>query len=73
MFSELLVYFDCGNTEFGLSETELHQQIAGPSEGQYDADALNSAFGDPEHFGDGLSQPHENIVSVRTGLRVVGI
>jgi hypothetical protein len=64
---------DCGNTEFGLSETELPQLIAGPSKGQNDADACRFAFGDPEHFIDGLSEPHEIMVCVRTGFRVEGI
>ena len=45
------------NTEVALSETELHHLIAGRLEGVYHSDACRLAFGDREHFGDGLSQP----------------
>ena len=67
------VCFDCGNTEFALSETELHQLIARPLEGVYDADAHRPAFRDREHIGDGLSQHPKNFLGFRARFRVEGI
>jgi hypothetical protein len=68
-----LVCFDCGNTEFALSETELHELIARPLEGVYGADAYRPVFHDREHFGDGLTQHPQNVVGFRTRFRVEGI
>jgi hypothetical protein len=56
------VCFDCGNTDFGLSETELGQLVARRSEGVYDADARRAAFRDRGRFGDGLNQHYENVL-----------
>jgi hypothetical protein len=73
VFPELLVCFDCGNTELALSETKLHQLIAWPLEGEYDADTHGPVLRDREHFVDGLSQHPENVLGFRTHFSVEDI
>jgi hypothetical protein len=72
VFPELLVCFDCGNTEFALSENELHALIAGPLEGVYDEDAHRLAC-DRECTGDWLILHPENVLGFRTHFSVEGI
>jgi hypothetical protein len=72
VFPELLVRFDCGNTEFALSETELYPLIARPFEGVFDADARRPAC-DREFIGEGLILHPENVLSFRTRFSVEGI
>lgn len=73
MFSDILVCFDCGKTEFGLSESELDQLIARPLEGVYDADARGPAFRDREQIGDGHSQHSENVLVFRMRFSIEGV
>ena len=65
--------FDCGNTEFGLSETELDQLIARRLDGICDAEARSPAFRDRGHFGDGLSQHPQNVRGFRMRFSVEDI